>query len=144
MPDHKLERLRLVGAELEVYGTTGAGSGNGVFGVKRKGANIRIVASDDQGGGWEHVSVSTTYRCPTWDEMCFVKDLFWLPTEAVMQLHPPESEYVNNHRFCLHLWRPTRDVIPLPPSVYVGVKSAGTLETEGQARALREKMLAKL
>jgi len=141
MPDQKLEKLRLVGFELELYGTTGAGTACGIFGVKRKGQALRIIASDDQGEGWEHVSVSLEDRCPTWDEMCFVKDLFWLPTEAVMQLHPPESEYVNNHRFCLHLWRPTKENIPLPPAIYVGVKAAGILETDEDARALRQKVL---
>ena len=27
-------------------------------------------------GGWEHVSVSLQNRCPTWDEMCRIKDIF--------------------------------------------------------------------
>lgn len=41
------------------------------------------------GGGWEHVSVSFASRCPTWDEMCEVKDIFWTPEECVVQYHPP-------------------------------------------------------
>ncbi|WP_456813633.1 MULTISPECIES: DUF7694 domain-containing protein [unclassified Bradyrhizobium] len=45
---------------------------------------------------WEHVAVSTPRRCPNWEEMCFVKDLFWNEEECVMQLHPPHSQYVNN------------------------------------------------
>lgn len=76
---------------------------------------------------WEHVSVSARRHCPTWTEMCFVKDLFWAQEEAVMQLHPPASEYVNNHPTCLHMWRPLNADIPLPPSIAVGVKEAGTL-----------------
>ncbi len=66
---------------------------------------LKVIASD--GMGWEHVSVSLTTRCPTWEEMCFIKDLFWGAEACVIQFHPPESEYVNNHSFCLHLWRPT-------------------------------------
>ena len=31
------------------------------------------------GGGWEHVSVSYRKRCPTWEEMCRVKDMFFEP-----------------------------------------------------------------
>jgi hypothetical protein len=54
--------------------------------------------------------------------MCFVKDLFWEPEDCVMQLHPRRSEYINNHPYVLHLWRPVRDRIPEPPSIYVGVK----------------------
>jgi hypothetical protein len=38
--------------------------------------------------------------------MCHVKELFFDADECVMQLHPPKSEYVNCHQYCLHLWRP--------------------------------------
>ena len=55
--------------------------------------------------------------------MCWVKDLFWAAEEAVMQLHPPKSEWVNNHNYCLHLWRPLDGNIPLPPSIAVGYKA---------------------
>jgi hypothetical protein len=54
--------------------------------------------------------------------MCYVKSLFWDDEEAVMQLHPPKSEWVNNHPYALHLWRPIGATIPLPPSVLVGKK----------------------
>ena len=75
---------------------------------------------------FEHVSVSVrkggrpAERCPTWDEMCFVKDLFWDPEEAVVQYHPPRSAYVNYHPYCLHLWKPVGVAIPLPPAACVG------------------------
>ena len=86
---------------------------------------LRVIASD--GGGWEHVSVSLEDRCPTWEEMCHVKGLFWDAEDCVMQLHPPQSQWVNNHPHCLHLWRPLAASIPLPPSIFVGVQSAGVL-----------------
>lgn len=79
---------------------------------------LGIVVSD--GAGWDHVSVSLQSRCPTWQEMSFVKDLFFEPHEAAMQLHPPQSEYVNHHEYCLHIWRPHDKRIPLPPSEFVG------------------------
>ena len=91
------------------------------------GCELKIIASGGDETGWEHVSISTQRRSPNWQEMCFVKNLFWEPEECVMQLHPPESTYVNNHQFCLHLWRPTKETIPLPPSILVGVKEMGTL-----------------
>lgn len=89
---------------------------------------FQIIAST--GMGWEHVSVTLRMkdnpkfveRTPTWQEMCFIKSVFWNDHEAVMQLHPPISEYVNNHPFCLHLWRPTQTEIPLPDSLLVGIK----------------------
>jgi len=70
--------------------------------------------------GWEHVSVSLPHRCPTWNEMDLVKAFFWDDDDAVMQLHPPRSQWVNNHPMCLHLWRPLRASIPLPPPALVG------------------------
>jgi hypothetical protein len=141
MPDQRLERIRWLSQELAQYGDTAAGTGAGLFVVRGKGAVLRIMSADDQGEGWEHVSVSLHDRCPTWDEMCFVKDLFWLPEEAVFQLHPPESEYVNNHPFCLHLWRSTAVPIPLPPSIFVGVKGVGILKSAEEAADLRRKVL---
>ncbi|WP_145669442.1 DUF7694 domain-containing protein [Bradyrhizobium stylosanthis] len=82
---------------------------------------------------WEHVSVSIPRRCPNWQEMCFVKDLFWDGEECVMQLHPPRSEYVNNNRYCLHLWRPTCQEIPTPPSWLVGIVGIGPSEAASLA-----------
>jgi hypothetical protein len=64
---------------------------------------------------WEHVSVSIENRCPTWEEMDYVKDLFWKPDECVMQLHVPKAEHKNCHQYCLHLWRPLETTIPRPP-----------------------------
>jgi len=85
------------------------------------GTELLIMSSGiDRDYGWEHVSVSTDRRTPTWGEMSFVKDLFWREDECVMQLHPPRSEYVNFHSRCLHLWRPLRAEIPTPPSLLVG------------------------
>lgn len=71
------------------------------------------------GGGWEHVSVSFYNRCPTWDEMCIAKDLFWYEEERVIQYHPPKSEYVNRHPYTLHLWKPIDSEIPAPPREFV-------------------------
>jgi hypothetical protein len=92
----------------------------------RRREAIKIIATDglDPDSNlipWEHVSVSLASRCPTWEEMCFVKDLFWDPEQCVMQLHPPRSQWINNHPHCLHLWRPLNAEIPLPPPVTVGI-----------------------
>lgn len=96
------------------YGLTGA------FMIPmQSGKWATVVASD--GLGWEHVSVSLPNRCPNWEEMCIIKSLFWDPEEAVMQIHPKDSEYVNNHPYCLHLWRPSWGV-QTPPLELVGVK----------------------
>ena len=72
--------------------------------------------------GWDHVSVSIKDRCPTWDEMCYVKGLFFEPDECVLQYHPAEESYVNHHPFCLHLWKPQGVEFPIPPTNLVGPK----------------------
>lgn len=108
----------------------------GAFIVKSPidGHMLRVIASS--GEGWDHVSVSRTTRCPNWPEMCAVKELFFVDNETAMQLHPPRADWINNHQYCLHLWRPHDGAIPRPPSILVGVKEAGTLTTPEQAAAL--------
>lgn len=106
----------------------------GVFLLSDGSDRLYCIATDGDcpgipGTRWEHVSVTVRnrrglqlQRCPTWDQMAKVKATFWSDEEAVMQLHPPRSDYVNHHPFCLHLWRPTEQPIPLPPSILVGPK----------------------
>lgn len=94
---------------------------NGAFFIKLKhGQNVFVIASD--GMGWEHVSVSRKDRCPTWEEMCQVKAIFWDEEDCVVQYHPPRSEYVNHHKNCLHLWRPVGVDFPRPDFLMVGPK----------------------
>ena len=70
---------------------------------------VVIVAGWDErakdGKPLEHVSVSLDRRCPTWNEMSMIKDIFWEDEECVVQFHPPKSQYVNTHPYCLHMWR---------------------------------------
>jgi hypothetical protein len=96
----------------------------GVFhvpGHKANGRALNIIACDGLETQWEHVSVSLTgqpQKCPSWTEMCIVKRLFWDDAECVVQFHPPESDYVNNHPGTLHLWRSING-FPQPPIVCV-------------------------
>ena len=100
-PNVKAERYRnrAHAASMECAGTN-AGS----FIIQRATGFLYIVASD--GAGWDHVSVHVDGRCPTWEEMCEVKELFFKDDEVVMQLHPAKSDYINCHQHTLHLWRP--------------------------------------
>lgn len=117
-----LDRYRDVRGEREHYGQNGDAT-CGMFRLRLKrrdghqGAKIMVIAS--AGEGWEHVSVSTPVRCPTWDEMEHVKRLFFREDETVMQLHVPTTDHISVHHFCLHLWRPIGMEIPRPPSFMV-------------------------
>jgi hypothetical protein len=86
-----------------------------------KGRVLRVIACDGAETGWDHVSVSLEdkRKCPSWEEMCVVKRLFWNDSETVVQFHPPESDYINQHPGCLHLWRCVRVPFPMPPKIYV-------------------------
>ena len=92
--------------------------------IAPKGGILMVMSSGpNDGTGWEHVSVSANKRTPTWEEMCFVKDQFWTEHEMVVQYHPPASEYVNFHPYCLHMWKAVGMSIPMPPALLVGPKS---------------------
>jgi hypothetical protein len=88
----------------------GAHSGDGKMVVVDSDGGRQVISTST---GWEHVTVHTDGRTPTWEEMCFVKNLFWEEEECAIEYHPPLSEYVNVHD-CLHLWRPKHATIPRP------------------------------
>jgi hypothetical protein len=83
------------------------------------GTVLILLSSGDTDRTWEHVSVSCKNRCPNWQEMSFVKDLFWRDDELVFQFHPPKTDHINIHPYVLHLWRPTLEQIPMPPKYMV-------------------------
>lgn len=107
-PNLKLDRYRLR--------TPGSdpGANWGAFAI----GPLRIISSGvpgPEGENWEHVSVSCATRCPTWDEMASVKNLFWRDDETVVQFHPRKDQHVNLHPFCLHLWKRVGSEYELPP-----------------------------
>jgi hypothetical protein len=103
----------------------------GAFVIPFKSVLLRVVASDatdwDKVGyplpKWEHVSVSLGHRTPTWEELEFIRLLWWRDDETVIQLHVPVKNHINFHPYCLHLWKPIGVEIPLPPTSTVGPES---------------------
>jgi hypothetical protein len=87
------------------------------------------------GAGWEHISVVPFNKriTPSWDDMTKIKDWFWNDDEAVIQIHPPKDQYVNNVNNCLHLWRCTYKEMVLPQSCLVGIRKGQT-----QAELMKE------
>jgi hypothetical protein len=89
------------------------GSIEGFFIIQYGKRKLTVICG--VGEGWDHVSVSLRYRRPTWEEMNWIKNLFFEREETVIQLHPPLSQYVNFGKTVLHLWRPWDLDIPIPP-----------------------------
>lgn len=79
-----------------------------VFSHPETRAILQVVASCDD--GWNHVSVSLENRTPTWDEMCFIKNMFFQPEDLCVQIHPRKSQYINCHKHCLHIWQPPEQI----------------------------------
>ena len=92
---------------------------NGAFVFWYQGREWTVVISD--GRDWEHVSVANKKITPSWDVMCYFKDLFFEEDETVIQYHPAKDDYINNHPHCLHLWRPIKEPFPKPPKIFVGI-----------------------
>ena len=87
------------------------------------GPDPHLPEAGDMDTGWEHVSVSipsprSRIATPSWQEMSFVKELFWEDDQCVVQFHVPVAEHVDNFE-ALHLWRWTGGEFPRPPKEFV-------------------------
>ncbi|MHB8484014.1 MAG: DUF7694 domain-containing protein [Nitrospiria bacterium] len=59
-----------------------------------------------RGEPWIHLSISYPNKLPTWDEIVSVRDIFLGNGVEAYQVIPKLVDYVNTHRYCLHLWAP--------------------------------------
>lgn len=104
---------------LEQFGSFGDET-CGVFDLPCPSSGRTALCIASAGGGWDHVSVSISNRCPNWAEMEHAKRSFFNDDETAMQLHVPPADHLNAHPFCLHLWRPNDGrAIPRPPAEFV-------------------------
>lgn len=116
------------------------GFGGSVFPIEYKNGKVKVINNIDKvlhfifswGCGFEHLSVSTPIKTPTWEQMCFMKDIFWGENEVCMQLHPKKEDYVNNMQYCLHIWKPIDKEIPTPPSIMLGFRKGKEAEDIAQ------------
>lgn len=95
--------------------TAAGDGGDGWVAIRGNVFSVRY----SNGGGWDHVSVSHRTRCPSWNEMCIIKDIFFDEEECCVEYHPSKSNYVNIHPNCLHIWKPQNRSIPVPPKIFV-------------------------
>ena len=59
---------------------------------------------------------------------CELKEIFFDPDETVVQFHARQSEYINYHQHCLHLWKKQDSRYDLPPGWMVAPKPGQTEE----------------
>lgn len=124
-----IDQYRLPPEQDKTFGTRPEDGMNGMFYIRYKDTNIvfRCLVSNGDGETprvpWEHVSACARAknskgrnyeRVPNWEEMCWIKDLFWGEEETVVQFHPAKENYVNCHPNVLHLWKWTGGEFPIP------------------------------
>jgi hypothetical protein len=78
--------------------------GEGHCFVHKNGLRLIIDCEEKEDGKrWVHVSVSRKNYIPSHEDMCQVKEAF-IGDRYAYAVYPPQSEYVNIHPNCLHLW----------------------------------------
>ena len=75
--------------------------------VDPRNSRLMVIASgmtEADGKRWVHISYSRPTRMPSYDDLCLVKDRFIGADRRAISVHPPRSEHVSLHAWCLHLW----------------------------------------
>ena len=67
---------------------------------------MSVIAGIERHGGrkWIHISAARPDRLPSWDDLKQVKRVIAGPERQAIQVIPRDSEYVNFHPNCLHLF----------------------------------------
>jgi hypothetical protein len=87
----------------------------GYLGTKGKSGGLLVQAGlaifEDK--LWYHVSFSREHTLPSYTDLKLVRDHWFGADQWVIQIFPPQSQYVNISEFCLHLWH-CLDEFPMP------------------------------
>ncbi len=72
---------------------------------KRKGLLVVFSISKERDDKWwVHISCSYDSHLPSWDDMVYVRDELLGKGTWALQVIPSQEDYVNVHRYCLHMW----------------------------------------
>lgn len=74
--------------------------------------------------GWDHIALrkivkmerSSVEVTPIANEVEYIKKLFFRD-EVAIEVHPKKEDYVNLNHATLHLWRPNRNDLIMPPKI---------------------------
>ena len=71
--------------------------------------DVNVFVGVEEDRQW-HLSISTPYRNPTWEEIKAARYCL-LPHDITMaMILPPTKEYINIHQFCFHLYQIPNEV----------------------------------
>lgn len=73
-----------------------------VYQGKFMGCNLMITKD----AGLYHLSISRKDRLPSYNELKSARYQFLPDVPYMVQIFPPQEDFVNVHSFCLHLWEP--------------------------------------
>lgn len=82
---------------------------------KRRLSVIASIFEEQDGREWLHLSIAHQIkgRLPTYEELTYLKRHWAGPDKKCIMVLPPESEHVNFHPNCLHLFCClTEDILP--------------------------------
>lgn len=77
----------------------------GVYFQRKDGLLVLVTIQRTEQREWLHVSLSFANKLPTHQDMRSVRGAFFAENAVVVQVFPPEAEYVNDNPFVLHLWQ---------------------------------------
>lgn len=87
---------------------------DGVHCKSRSGMQAILSGSKELDGRlWMHLSISRERLVPNWEQLVDCKNIFLGKDVIAVQVFPREADYVNIHRFVLHLWQ-CLDADPVP------------------------------
>ncbi len=113
----KLDRYRYDKKQPEFIKDNSRRSLIGIFEIPlNKKETVSVIA--DNGISfpeWEHLSVSTSKRFLTNEEIHFIKDIFFNDDEIVIQIYSKNNIVKSKKNYCIHLWKLKTEDIPLPP-----------------------------
>lgn len=67
---------------------------------------LTVMAGVERHGGrrWLHISCARQTALPSWEDLKMVKRVLAGPERQAIQVIPRDSECVNHHPYCLHLF----------------------------------------
>jgi len=68
--------------------------------------NVLFSIEQHLSGRWKHASLTMARaELPSWGDISMMKNDFFGRDAYAIQILPPSSEYVNAHKYCMHLWQ---------------------------------------